>query len=179
MDYIKLSKELSYALRHAPWEYELELDEHGWVDISQLLHSLRENREWASVCEADLQRIIDASDKKRHEIRDGMIRALYGHSTPQKILREPASPPDVLYHGTAGRFLDSILDKGLLPQSRQFVHLSADTETALQVGRRRDSRPVLLVVDAVKAYREGVAFYRGNDKVWLADQVPSAFIHEE
>ena len=41
MDYIKLSKTMSYALRHAPWEYELEMDEAGWVSIIQLLHSLQ------------------------------------------------------------------------------------------------------------------------------------------
>ena len=29
MNYIELSKEISYALRHDPWEYELELDENG------------------------------------------------------------------------------------------------------------------------------------------------------
>ena len=29
MNYEKLSKEVSYALRHAPLEYELEMDEEG------------------------------------------------------------------------------------------------------------------------------------------------------
>ena len=28
MKYEELSKEVSYALRHAPWEYELEMDEY-------------------------------------------------------------------------------------------------------------------------------------------------------
>lgn len=46
MDYLKLSKEVSYALRHAPWEYELELDDEGWVDIMQLLFSLQGSKEW-------------------------------------------------------------------------------------------------------------------------------------
>ena len=36
-NYEKLSKEVSYALRHAPWEYELEMDEEGWVNTEQLL----------------------------------------------------------------------------------------------------------------------------------------------
>ena len=34
---MQLSKEISYALRHAPWEYELELDDNGWVSVEQLL----------------------------------------------------------------------------------------------------------------------------------------------
>ena len=36
----ELSKEISYALRHALWEYELEMDEEGWVPIEQLLDAL-------------------------------------------------------------------------------------------------------------------------------------------
>jgi putative RNA 2'-phosphotransferase len=39
VDYIGLSKEISYALRHAPWEYELEMNEEGWVPVEQLLES--------------------------------------------------------------------------------------------------------------------------------------------
>ena len=39
MDYIKLSKEISYALRHKPEEYNLSLDEEGYVFINDLLNS--------------------------------------------------------------------------------------------------------------------------------------------
>ncbi len=84
MDYMKLSKEVSFALRHEPWKYELELDENGWVDIDQLIESLRCDRKWKSLDTKDLEIMIEKPDKKRHEIHDGKIRALYGHSTPQK-----------------------------------------------------------------------------------------------
>ena len=63
MDYIKLSKEVSYALRHASWEYELELDEKGWVEIDQLLTSLKENNQWNSATEEDLYNMIAVSEK--------------------------------------------------------------------------------------------------------------------
>lgn len=46
MDITKLSKEVSYALRHAPWEYELELDDEGWVSIEQILIALRRDKQW-------------------------------------------------------------------------------------------------------------------------------------
>lgn len=176
MDYIKLSKEISYALRHAPWEYELELDEQGWVDIGQLLSSLRECKEWIQLNENDLFMMIEKSDKNRHEIMNGKIRAIYGHSLPQKILKEPKEPPEILYHGTAGRFFSSVKEFGLLPQSRQYVHLSVDMETALQVGKRRDENPILLKIHAAEGFREGIRFYLGNDKVWLADTVPAKYI---
>lgn len=64
LDLMKLSKELSYALRHAPWEYELELDEEGWVEISQLLVALHESPQWKEVTQADLEQMIQASEKR-------------------------------------------------------------------------------------------------------------------
>ena len=42
MNYEQLSKEISYALRYAPWEYELEMDQDGFVLISQLLSAINE-----------------------------------------------------------------------------------------------------------------------------------------
>lgn len=178
MDYQKLSKEISYALRHAPWEYELELDDQGWVDICQLLSSLRECKQWQDLDKQDLYAMIEKSDKKRHEISNDKIRALYGHSLPQKIVKETKIPPQILYHGTARRFIQAIREKGLLPQSRQYVHLSVDAETAIQVGKRRDDKPLLLKIHALKAWDEGVKFYYGNEKVWLAETVPSQYIEE-
>ena len=176
MDYLKLSKEVSYALRHAPWEYELELDENGWVDIEQLLYSLRAGRDWTQVSENDLRIMITTSEKIRHEISNGKIRALYGHSTQQKIIKQMKEPPEALYHGTSERFLPSIKEQGLLPMGRQYVHLSLDIDTAVQVGKRRDYKPVILQINANKAWKEGVAFYQGNKKVWLADAISTKYI---
>lgn len=93
MNLEKLSKEISYALRHAPWEYELELDEEGFVPIEQLLHALNEGGNYVDdrpVTKEDLEEIIRTSDKKRHEIVGDRIRALYGHSVPQSIKTEMA-----------------------------------------------------------------------------------------
>lgn len=175
-DYTKLSKEVSYALRHAPWEYELEMDEEGWVLVKQLLEALGCSSEWNSITKHDLINMIAASKKKRHEIVGDKIRAYYGHSLPIKIIKKEMKPPQVLYHGTANRFLASIEEKGLLPQARNYVHLSQDIETAILVGRRRDKNPIILIIDAQQAYADGVKFYIGNEKVWLADNVPSQYI---
>ena len=176
MNNIELSKEISYALRHAPWEYELEMDEEGWVLVEQLLDALHRDEKWMNVCETDLYNIIEQSEKKRFEIKNGKIRAFYGHSIPMKILKDEQMPPDILYHGTARRFLESIKEKGLLPQGRQYVHLSMDIETAGNVGKRHDDKPCILIIDAINAWNEGVKFYLGNEKVWLADTIPSRFI---
>lgn len=179
MDFSKLSKEVSFALRHAPWEYELELDSEGWVDIEQLLSALRSDKQWKTITENDLRKMIEVSDKKRHEIYEGKIRALYGHSVPQKISKKVSIPPSVLYHGTARYIVERILSEGLQPMARQYVHLSADIETAILVGKRKDSNAVLLKIEAEKATNKGVKFYQGNNSVWLADSIPSMFIKVE
>lgn len=171
---VMISKKLSYALRHHPEKYGGELDEEGWTDLSLLLNAINTCHHFTPpVTEETVRQIMENSDKKRFEIRDGRIRALYGHSLPVLIHKEPAEPPSILYHGTAHRFLNSIMESGLQPMGRQYVHLSADFKTADQVGQRRDSSPVILSVDTAGAQQAGVRFYRGNDSVWLSDTVPA------
>ena len=173
-----LSKEISYALRHAPWEYELEMDEEGWVPMAQLLDGLHREAKWVDIERADVEEMIAQSAKKRFEIKDERLRAFYGHSFPMKIQKEEKEPPAVLYHGTARRFVASIMENGLLPQQRQYVHLSQDLETAEIVGKRHDGKPCILVIDAKRAWEDGVKFYLGNEKVWLADVVLGKYIKQ-
>lgn len=176
INYAKLSKEVSYALRHAPWEYELELDKNGWVPIDQLLQAFHQSVKWQSVELDNLKIMIEKSEKKRHEIKEDSIRALYGHSVPMKVVKEEAIPPKFLYHGTAHDFLSEIEKNGLSPMSRQYVHLSEDIETANLVGKRKDKHPIILAINTENARAKGIKFYLGNEKVWLADSIPSEFI---
>jgi putative RNA 2'-phosphotransferase len=177
MRYTDLSRTVSHALRHAPWLYGLELDDAGWVPVDALLAALRaEKRGWTTLSEANLAQMMAEAEKKRYELRDGRIRALYGHSTPQKLSRQAAQPPAILFHGTAPENVARIRDQGLRPMGRQYVHLSVDTATAEQVGRRKAKAPVILRVSAGEAHGAGVLFYRGNDLVWLADVIAPEFV---
>ncbi len=133
----RLSKILSHALRHAPWVYELELDDEGWVPVDEVLAALRVRPQWADLIESDLANVIEQSDKRRFEIQGDRIRALYGHSVPGKLKKTAAVPPHVLFHGTSPRVFEKITSAGLKPMRRQFVHLSTDEPTALEVGRRK------------------------------------------
>jgi putative RNA 2'-phosphotransferase len=123
--------------------------------------------------------MIAHSPKKRYELNDNRIRALYGHSMEKKIRKIPSEPPEMLYHGTSRKAATVILEKGLLPMGRQYVHLSRDLKTARLVGRRKDEKPVILKVLAGKAHRHGITFYIGYEEVWLADYVPETFITHE
>jgi putative RNA 2'-phosphotransferase len=175
--HVALSKTMAHALRHRPWLYELELDDQGWVCLAELLEALREHDEqWADIDDEDIKETVRRSSKQRFEISGDRIRARYGHSLPGRLSRVPARPPEHLFHGTSPRAVGAILREGLRPMRRQYVHLSTDVRTAEQVGGRKAAAPVLLRVDAARAAGAGVAFYRGNDLVWLADVVPGRFL---
>jgi len=177
MDQMKLSRAISHALRHEPWLYELELDDDGWTSVEALVAALRQAApEWADVSRSTIAEVIAKSDKQRYEMAGDRIRALYGHSVPGKLRREAATPPTVLLHGTSPQVAEVILREGLKPMGRQYVHLSVDEETAVAVGHRKSGAPIILKIDAAAAHANGVVFYSGNDKVWLADAVPARFI---
>ena len=173
---VQTSKFLSLILRHAPGKIGLVLDAQGWADIGQLLaqsarHGRRLSRE-------QLDDVVARDSKTRYAISDdGMrIRANQGHSLADVDLGlPPATPPAVLYHGTASRFVEAIRATGLLPGSRQHVHLSAKRETAVAVGARH-GKPVVLTVDAAAMQSQGHVFHVAANGVWLADAVPVAFI---
>ncbi|MEE8132815.1 MAG: RNA 2'-phosphotransferase [Nitrososphaerales archaeon] len=177
MDLTKLSRLVSYALRHEPWIYELEIDNEGWVYIEDLIHALRlRSKEWQNLNESDLQQMISTSDKRRFEISNGKMRALYGHSLRGKLLKISSEPPSILFHGTSSIVVDDIKHQGLKPMSRQYVHLSIDKITALQVAKRKPGYPKILEICASEAHQKGIKFYIGNERVWLTDYLPPEFI---
>ena len=177
IDYFDLSRIVSHALRHEPWIYELELDAAGWVTVESLLTSLHSLKpEWSHLAIEHLEKMIVKSSKKRHELSNGKIRALYGHSIPGKLKKEPAEPPEILYHGTAPETAALIYQEGLKPMGRQYVHWGIQKETAKKVGLRKSKTPVILMINAKQAYQIGVSFYEGNDKIWLSDEISPEFI---
>jgi putative RNA 2'-phosphotransferase len=176
-DLIQLSRTISYALRHAPAEFGLQLDAEGWVAVQDLLAALRQRRTaWCQLDATIFTQIVEQSEKQRFELVDGKIRAFYGHSLPQKLSYTPAQPPAILYHGTTPRAAAIIQREGLRPMGRQYVHLSVELETARQVALRRTGKPVILQIDTARAQERGISFYLGNDMIWLADQIDAEFI---
>jgi putative RNA 2'-phosphotransferase len=82
----------------------------------------------------------------------------------------------VLYHGTSAATATRIRAEGLRPMRRQYVHLSVTRAMAESVGRRKGQNIVVLTIDTVAARAAGVEFLRGNEFVWLAEQVPAKFL---
>ena len=143
-DYTELSREISYALRHAPEKYGLEMDVEGWTSLDGLLSALGRQQTYQSLTVGDIADMIQRSEKKRHELSNGRIRALYGHSTNARIQKEPDLPPEVLYYGTVKRFLASIQEQGLRPMKRRSVPLTKGIQMAEPVAMGREDMPVLL-----------------------------------
>jgi len=171
-----VSKFLSFVLRHQPEAIGLTLDSEGWTDISSLIVcAAKEGQQLDHRLIAD---IVDSSDKKRFALsQDGQrIRAVQGHSSQQvDISYADKTPPDILYHGTATRFIQAIQVQGLIPGSRQYVHLSADDVTATAVGQRH-GKPVVLKIDALSMHQQGHKFHQADNGVWLTKTVPTEFI---
>ena len=47
---------------------------------------------------------------------------------------------------------------------------------AVAVGKRKSQQPIVLIIAAAEASAAGHNFYIGNERVWLADHIPPAFI---
>jgi putative RNA 2'-phosphotransferase len=147
VDLVKVSRQLSYVLRHRPDSIGLSLGDGGWIAIDDLLNALAQHG--TRLSHEELEFVVERSDKRRFSIADGRIRANQGHSVDVDLGLAAKEPPVQLYHGTATRFLDSIMRQGLLRGSRHHVHLSAQESTARNVGARH-GRPVVLSVASEK-----------------------------
>jgi putative RNA 2'-phosphotransferase len=171
----KISKFLSYVLRHRPDEIGLTLDANGWASVSDLIK--RSKAASVALTEESIREIVRSSDKQRFALSDdeAMIRANQGHSVEVDLALQPQQPAELLFHGTATRFIEEIRRVGLKAMKRQHVHLSPDEVTATTVGQRH-GKPVVLRVKAGEMWRAGTIFYLSANGVWLTERVAAGFL---
>lgn len=174
-DHVRISKMLSYWLRHRPDEGGLTLDVQGWTSIDDVLAALAVAG-LPSDFEA-LLTVVEQSDKQRFELSADLMRmrARQGHSVGVELDLAPTAPPQLLYHGTVDRFLDAILAEGLTKMRRHHVHLSPDLETARRVGARR-GKAIILEINARAMHGDGFPFFVTENKVWLTDAAPPSYL---
>jgi len=169
---LKKSKRMSYALRHHPEAFSLDMAENGSVNLDHFSDSL-------NISKTDIKDIAEKDGKQRFVIRNNRIWAAQGHSFPVRVPLdniEQENAPDFLYHGTKTQFLNSIFKTGLLPQKRQYVHLSRNKETAMQVADRRNGNNVILIIDVRKMMESGARLMKSENNVYLTDKVSPEFI---
>jgi putative RNA 2'-phosphotransferase len=176
--YVKISKFLSYILRHNPKKFGIQLDPRGYADLGAVLNILNERFTNVEIDKNLIHDLIRKSDKKRFEINERGIRAFYGHSIDKKIsMTETKNPPEKLYHGTTSWSYKNIKKEGLKSKGRQYVHLSQDLKTARKVGKRRTNNPLILEINVNRALKDGVKFYKSGD-MYLADAIPPKYLNK-
>lgn len=174
LDRGRLVSTMAFALRHDPARFDLQLDEEGWASFEDLVLAIRfERYEWQDIDESVIKAVIAEMD--RFEIRNGKIRAVYGHSI--ELAKPPAiaAPPAVLYHGTSADNVPSILQHGILRMRRQFVHLSSDYDWVV---RFLDDKPAwaIFAIETADAIEAGVLFRKANHHVWMTEAMSRRFL---
>ena len=167
-------KYISFLLRHKPEAAGLSLDEHGWANVEELIACVSRSR---FLDRPFLDEIVALDNKQRYSFSaDGTkIRVNQGHSRPVDVNLECKVPPEYLWHGTAVKYLDSILKTGLQRRTRLHVHLTCRYDTAVATGRRHGT-PVVLRISSGAMHRDGYLFYLSANDVWLTEQVPVKYL---
>jgi len=170
-------KFLALLLRHKPEVLNLDMDENGYVSVEELIEKASKEYE----LNRDILDEIVITDNKQRFSYNGdksKIRASQGHSVNVDVNLKEETPPDILFHGTSERFKESILEKGLLPMTRLYVHLSKDKDTAYNVGKRHGLPVIIYEVDCAQMVKDGYKFYLSDNKVWLTKEVPYKYLKE-
>jgi len=175
---ISTSKFLSLVLRHKPETIGIQLDDNGWTDVKILIE--KSNSHGIAIDLETLKHIVETNSKKRFAFNETLdrIRASQGHSVEIELGYTNQKPPEILYHGTGEKSVQSILNMGIEKGSRQHVHLSGDIETAIKVGQRH-GKPFVIEVLSEQMYKDGFEFYLSDNGVWLTDNVPTKYLKQK
>ena len=173
-----ISKFLSLILRHKPEELGIVLNEEGWASTQELVSKM--TAKGMNVNLEIIQEVVSESDKQRFKLSDDKkhIRANQGHSINVNLGLKSINPTDILFHGTALKNRESILEHGIKKRNRQHVHLSNDKFTALKVGQRH-GKPLIFLINSSQMVEDGLAFYKSENGVWLTDYVAPKYLKFE
>ena len=176
MKLTEISKFLALILRHKPEELGLTLDKEGWCNTEKLVKAFADKFDGFTM--DTLEEIVSTDNKGRYAFNDDKtkIRAVQGHSTKYVDIKfnevNVESMRDKLFHGTGEKYVESIMSEGLIPKSRQYVHLSDNYDTAINVGQRH-GKPVVFKINIDKLKKHGIKLYKSENKVYLAKEVPA------
>ena len=171
----RISKFLSYVLRHQPDAIGIELDENGWTDVGLLIQ--KASKSGMKFDLEILKHIVETNNKKRFALNEtfSMIRANQGHSVEVELGYAAKEPPEILYHGTGEKYVESIMKVGLEKKNRHHVHLTTELQTAISVGSRH-GKPVVFEVLSMQMHKEKMEFYLSENGVWLTEHVPVMYM---
>ena len=177
----EISKYLCLLMRHKPEKAGLDIDEHGWVSVEQLISGVNRHSQY-NIDRTMLESIVSADKKGRYRFDNehNKIKCCQGHSIPWV---EPelnyCEPPEFLYHGTTTKALEAIEKSGAIKKmKRHAVHMQADIDKSWQSAERWHKTPVVLKIAASEMAQDGYTFGVTENEVWCTEEVPVKYICE-
>ncbi|KAG9309892.1 KptA family-domain-containing protein, partial [Chiua virens] len=174
---VRLSKSLSWLLRHGAEKSGLSIRQDGYAKVADVLA----NSMFRDVTFQELQQIVKRDQKSRYHLlfepqtseSSGTdvwwIRANQGHSMKNVELDlKPilsASEIPMAVHGTTRPAWQSIAIQGLSKMKRNHIHLAQDVAGSNVVSGMRNSSQILIFVNVQKALDAGIEFYLSTNGV--------------
>ncbi len=165
-----LNKFLGYVLGRRPDEFGLVPDQNGWVKIKDLIRALSEEKGWRHVRRGHINEVMLTVSSPLIETVDEKIRGAQWDGAFHKD--EAGILPKLLYVGIRQKTYPVIHEGGIFPVGSPQVILCREREMALRIGKRRDSKPTVLIVNTDQALGRGVVFLEKGELLFCADHVP-------
>ena len=177
MDDIKISKSLSYLLRHNAIKDNVKITSDGWININDCLKWLNSNlKKQNSINIDDIKRIVNNDNKKRYSLNENntMIKANQGHSMALNIkLRKITLEDNIEYvvHGSYFKCLNLIKKNGLSKMKRQYIHFALDVPNndSNVISGMRDNCEILIWINVKELINDGFEFYISDNGVILSE----------
>ncbi|XP_006781376.1 tRNA 2'-phosphotransferase 1 isoform X3 [Neolamprologus brichardi] len=173
---VRLSKSMSYALRHGASQMGLQMGTDGFLFVEDLLA----HPQFHSYSLEDVERVVATNDKQRFKLcthpEDGrlQIRANQGHSVQvvdlelKPVMAGSPDCPAEAVHGSYLRNWSSIQQQGLSRMKRTHIHLARGLpgEDGIISGMRKDC-DLAVFIDVPKALADGIKFFWSENDVLL------------
>ncbi|KAF7707497.1 tRNA 2'-phosphotransferase 1 [Silurus meridionalis] len=173
---VRLSKSLTFALRHGAARMGLNMGSDGFVFVDELLT----HGQFQSFSVEEIERVVATNDKQRFKLQTHpengrlQIRANQGHTVQVEnlemtpvVLDAPDCPQEAV-HGSYMKNWPSIRSRGLSRMLRTHIHLAPGLPGEDQViSGMRYNCDLAVYVNVRKALADGIEFYWSENKVLL------------
>jgi len=162
-----------YVLGHRPDEFGLVPDAEGFVRLKDLVKAISEEPGWGYVRKFHIHEVLITCREDAFVTEDDRIKAAHPH---ESVSPAPGVvPPKLLYHCVRRKAYPVVCQEGLGSTGQHHVFLATTEDMARRMGKRRDSKPVLVAVQAQRASEAGVAFSIQGELIYMVDHVPVGY----
>lgn len=167
-----LGRRMAGILRHFPEKFDLDMDINGWVDVREMVEALRNrDRRMHWLRPHHIRAVSETDPKGRYDVRGDMVRATYAHTVEIELDLPTDSTPDLLYYPCAPENEAHLLEHGIKPGDRKYVHLSKTVTAAAGAGHVHHHRPTIVEVDCIRMEADGDSIFHAGTTVFLTEEV--------